>query len=118
MQKVQQSSSAAEEKTMFLLIAFVFAFFCSFIAFLLCREKETFDTKNAVYPAVAGLCFGGANFCNTVLAGNMKSAVFFPLQNVSTILVSTLFGIVIFKEKITPKTAVILMLGIVVIVLF
>ncbi len=118
MQKVQQMSSAADEKGTFLFIAFIVAFLSSLFAFLLCRQKPNTTIKNAIYPAAAGLCFGAANFCNTVLAGKMKSAIFFPLQNVSTILLSTLLGILIFKEKITLKTAIILLLGTVVIVLF
>lgn len=119
MQKIQQSGPAAEEKGTFLLIAFAFAFCSSLVAvFMFCREKAVFDIKNALYPSVAGICFGGANFCNTVLAGKMKSAIFFPVQNVSTILLSTMLGIVLFKEKITPKTTVILILGLTVIVLF
>lgn len=67
---------------------------------------------------MTGVCFGGANLFNTILAGKMKSAVFFPLQNISTILLTTLLGIVLFKEKITKKTALILSLGILVILLF
>jgi len=118
MQKVQQSSPAADEKGIFLLIAFCFAAFCSFAAFLLCRERAEFSLSKALYPAVTGLCFGGANLCNTVLAGRMKSAVFFPLQNISTILLTTLLGIVIFKEKLTPRTVSILLLGTTVILLF
>jgi len=48
----------------------------------------------------------------------MKSAVFFPMQNISTILLTALLGIVVFKEKFTIKTTIILMLGMVVIFLF
>lgn len=118
MQKVQQSSTVADEKETFLLIAFTFAFCCSLIAFLLYRERQIFSVRKTLSPAFTGLCFGGANLCNTVLAGKMKSSVFFPLQNISTILFTTLLGIFIFKEKLTPKTTVILILGIAVIVLF
>lgn len=118
MQKVQQSSEAANEKGAFLLVAFSFAFCCSLAAFFFTFEKTAFNVQTFFYPTVTGLCFGGANFCNTALAGKMKSAVFFPLQNISTILFTTLFGIVVFREKLTPKTTVILILGIAVIVLF
>lgn len=118
MQKVQQFSKNANQKVSFLLIAFCFAFFCSFIAFLLCREKAYFTVKNTFTPAFTGLCFGGANLCNTILAGRMKSAVFFPLQNISTILLTSVLGIVILKERLTVKTSIILFLGIIVIILF
>lgn len=118
MQKVQQSSDAADEKGAFLLIAFCFAFCCSLIAYCLCRKKVAITPTKVLYPVFTGLCFGGANLCNTILAGRMKSAVFFPIQNISTILFATLLGIFIFKEKLTPKTTAILILGIAVIVLF
>lgn len=118
MQKLQQSSKEAEEKEAFLLIAFLFAFCCSLLALLLCREQPTIRMKRNVYPVFTGLCFGGANLCNTVLAGRMKSAVFFPIQNILTILLSALLGVVIFRERLTLKTAAILLLGIAVIVLF
>jgi len=118
MQKVQQSSSAAQEKTVFLTLAFSVAFLCSLAAFVMCRKKPAMGVRIAIYPVMTGLCFGGANFCNTVLAGKMKSGIFFPLQNVSTILFTTLLGILLFKEKITIKTALILFLAVVVILLF
>ena len=69
-------------------------------------------------PIVAGLCFGGSNVCNTMLAGVLPSAVFFPVQNISTILLSTLLGILLFRERMTARNAVVLLLGILVIALF
>ena len=118
MQKVQQSSSAAEEKTAFLFIAFLLAWAFSITAFLFSKEKAKAVAKNSVFPIAAGLCFGGANFFNTVLAGKMKSGIFFPLQNVLVVLFSAVLGIAIFKEKITAKTLLVLLLGIAVIILF
>jgi len=118
MQKIQQSSETANEKGCFLLIAFFLAFSCSLFAFLLSRDRAVLCGKKALYPALTGLCFGGANLCNTILAGKMKSAAFFPLQNIATILLSTLLGIALFKEKPTLKTITILILGITVIFLF
>ena len=115
MQKLQQSSETANEKGSFLLIAFLLAFGCSFLAFLFSRDRAVLCVKKALYPALTGLCFGGANLCNTILAGKMKSASFFPLQNITTILLTTLLGIALFKEKPTLKTITILILGIAVI---
>ena len=112
------STDAADEKGVFLFVAFTFAFCSSLVAFLVCRDGLMHGRAKVLYPAITGICFGGANLCNTILAGRMKSAVFFPVQNVSTILLSTLFGVVIFKEKITSKTVAIIILAIVVIVLF
>ena len=118
MQKLHQTSSVSEEKTAFLFIAFLLAFIFSMVAFLLCKEKTSVSIKGSLFPITAGLCFGGANFFNTVLAGRMKSGIFFPLQNVLTVLLSAVLGIIIFKEKITAKTLFVLLLGIAVIILF
>lgn len=118
MQKVQQSSPAAADKALFLLIAFVFATACSLIAWLTRREKATGPAKHMLYPMLTGLCFGGANLCNTTLAGLMDSAVFFPLQNISTILASTLLGILLLRERVTGRIVMVLLLGIAVVLLF
>ncbi len=118
MQKVQQSGSAPQQKEQFLLIGFLVAFLCSLAAFLFSRVKTKPNFPAVAFPALAGLCFGGANLCNTILAGKMKSAVFFPLQNISTVLLSAVLGIILFKEKLTIKTVIILLLGAAVILLF
>ncbi len=118
LQKVQQSTEeAASETSAFLILAFALAFTASGGAYLFRRSRaaEPDNKKTAViemlWPVLAGLCFGGANLMNTVLAGRMKSAVFFPLLNILTILLCTVCGILIFKEKLTVKTAVALILG-------
>lgn len=118
LQKLQQSTPAAGEKKLFLLIAFTLAFVCSAVRFFLCKEKAGAHKANTVFPAITGFLFGGANFCNTVLAGQMKSAVFFPVQNVSTILISTALGFLLFREKLTLRAAGVILLGILVIILF
>lgn len=118
LQKLQQSSEAAGETQAFLLIAFTLALSCSGIRFLLCKEKSDAVRSNIVLPPATGLLFGGANFCNTVLTGQLKSAVFFPVQNVSTILISTVLGLLLFHEKPGPKSVGTILLGILVILLF
>lgn len=110
-QKLQQSSPAAQQRGAFLVIAFVLAFGCSFGAFLLCGRTDPLPPKAAFCPALTGACFGGANLCNTVLAGRLESAVFFPVQNISVILLSALLGIVVFREKLTARTGLVLLLG-------
>lgn len=118
MQKVQQNSDVSNQSGGFLFIAFTLAFTCTLFPFMIYCEKTAFKIKNSIYPAITGLCFGGANLCNTILAGKMKSAVFFPVQNISTILLTTLLSALLFKEKITKKMVVILLLGVVIIILF
>ncbi len=118
MQKVQQASSVANQESMFLTVAFTVAFAVSFLAFLLIRPKSKPQLKYAVSPTVTGICFGGANLCNTLLAGRLPSAVFFPTQNILTILLSSTAGIIFFKEKLTAKTVLIIIVGIFAVILF
>lgn len=118
LQKVHQSQTVSYEKSQFVIIGLGFAFLASLIAFLCCKNKRLPKINQAVFPILAGCCFGGANLCNTTLAGAMKSAVFFPLQNISTVVFSAILGLILFKEKFTLKTGVILALGVGVILLF
>jgi len=57
------------------------------------------------------LCFVICNLLNTTLAGRLNSAVFFPLQNISVILLSLIFSILIFKERLSGKDVRVLILG-------
>lgn len=123
LQKVQQSTEeAATETSAFLILAFALAFTASGSVYLFRRSRaaETGDRKTVIvgmlWPVFAGLCFGGANLLNTVLAGRMKSAVFFPLLNILTILLCTVCGILLFREKLTVKTVIGLILGMVAVV--
>ncbi len=118
MQKVQQSSRFANERNEFLIIAFTLAFLSSIIGFIGCKNKAKIQKQNIVFPAIAGLCFGGANLFNTILAGRIKSAAFFPLQNISVILLSTILGITLFKEKLSFKNIMIILLGALTVVIF
>lgn len=118
MQKIQQASSVKNQDSMFLTVAFTVAFAVSLLAYFLTDKSNKPTPKNAVAPAVTGICFGGANLCNTLLAGRLPSAVFFPTQNILTILLSTVAGIIIFKEKLTAKAVLTLVLGVLAVVLF
>ncbi len=118
MQKVQQTSDVASERGAFLIIAFTVALVGSVTGLAISRAELTFKPRDIAFSSVTGLCFGGANLCNTVLAGIMKSSVLFPLQNISTILLSTVLGIALFKEKFTRKTALVLGLSIVTVIIF
>ncbi len=114
LQKLQQSSeTASKETSAFLILAFVLAFSASGGVWLFrrSRERERVQLSGILPPVFAGLCFGGANLLNTLLAGRMKSAVFFPILNILTILLCTLCGILFFREKLTVKTVLVLLLG-------
>ena len=114
LQKLQQSpATASKETSAFLILAFALAFSASGGVWLFrrSRERERVQLSGILPPVFAGLCFCGANLLNTLLAGRMKSAVFFPILNILTILLCTLCGILFFREKLTVKTVLVLLLG-------
>lgn len=113
MQKIQQNSPYPEQKAAFVLIAFVFAAALSLIFYIFTKAKESSVLPKKLLSASGiGICFGCCNLLNTTLAGRLDSAVFFPMQNISVILLSLVFGILIYKEKIHKKELVVLLLGI------
>ena len=80
------------------------------MAYLFCKAKTgavLHFTK--VDYLLAALCGTGGctyNRLNAVLAGRMESIIVYPLFNGATILLSLLFGFLLFREKITKKQAV------------
>lgn len=115
LQKIQQKSVYADQKEQFVLLAFGMAACISFFMMLLKKRKSEGARKKVDkkgYAAAVGVCFGCCNLLNTTLAGAMDSAVFFPIQNVSVIMLSMLAGCLFFKEKIGKKELIVLALGV------
>lgn len=117
MQKVQQKSAFADQRAVFVWIAFLFACAASLTGYVCTKKKDEIILKNGTGKGLylsggIGVCFASSNLLNTTLAGRMDSAVFFPVNNISVILVSLLLGVVIFKERIGKKELTVLGLGI------
>lgn len=119
MQKVQQKSDFHLQTNAFLFFAFLFAFGMSFIAYCITRKSTSCRHNNKLYmiSVPAGICFGGANYINTILAGMMESSVFFPFQNIATLVLSAILGMIIFKEKASVKKLIGFAVGIAAIVI-
>ena len=118
-QKLQQKSEYADEKSIFLFIAFMLAASISFTV-ALCTNRHPSDTlpkKKLAIASSVGVFFGCCNLLNTSLAGQLPSAVFFPTLNIGVIFLSMLCGIILFKEKISKKEIAVLILGVISIVL-
>lgn len=112
-QKLQQKSSCAEQKSLFLLTAFLIAALLSFLAWG-CTKKQTAPSlppRRWSSAVCVGLFFGCCNLLNTSLAGQLDSAIFFPTLNIGVILLSMLSGILFFGERLRKKETVILLLG-------
>ena len=111
-QKIQQKSQYASQTSTFILTAFVFAFAVSFLFFLFMKRGEKPITyKNLGFCGIVGVFFSVCNLLNTFLAGALDSAIFFPAINIGSIVMSTVFGLIFYKEKLTKKDFIILGLG-------
>ena len=114
-QKLQQRSPYAEQRSAFLLIAFLIAAGSSLLFALISRTPPPSIRMRKVSFAIAacvGLFFGCCNLLNTYLAGKLDSAVFFPTLNIGVILLSMGCGMLIFKERLRKKDFAVLLLGI------
>lgn len=117
MQKIHQTSEFKGELDMFLIFSFLFsAIFSSFTLTqsYLKNDKEErvhakHDIKMVLKLAIIGLLFACSvcvavnNKFNLFLSGAMDSAVFFPLVNGGGLILTTLFSVVIFKERLSVK---------------
>lgn len=112
LQKVQQNSPYPEQKNAFIIIAFILAGVMSFVFSLFAKSENKSINRNFIIAGCTGVAFGFSNLCNTILAGRLDSAVFFPVLNISTILFSLLFGLFFYKEKLSKKDLAVLMMGI------
>ena len=112
-QKLQQKSAYAEQKSIFLLIAFALAAVISFIFSLPAKKQgdPSFRRGKLAAASCIGVCFGCCNLLNTTLAGLLPSAIFFPTLNICVILLSMLCGIVFLKERLSKKEVMVLILG-------
>lgn len=112
-QKLQQKSAYAEQKSIFLLIAFTLAAVISLIFSLFAKNQgdTSFRRGKLAVASCIGVCFGCCNLLNTTLAGLLDSAIFFPTLNIGVILLSMICGVIFFKERISKKEIVVLILG-------
>lgn len=114
MQKVQQNSYYPEQKNFFVISAFALAGTISFLISLFAkREPQIKIGRKLIFGAGIGVAFGLCNLLNTILAGQLDSAVFFPVLNIGTIFFSIVAGIIFYKEKISRNDLIVLLLGII-----
>lgn len=120
LQKLQQLSPVKEETDSFLVLGFIFASLFMSIPVLSSKDRRnliTFGTKPYIYAFGSGIAYGIINILNLYLVGNMASSVFFPAYNGGVILTTTIAGALFFKEKLTTRQYISILVGIVGIVL-
>ncbi len=111
MQKIHQSSEHESEMGMFLVAAFTVATIFSFICYLFCvkikdqKKIMSLSPKKPLIYMVAGCGIAVAliNQGNLYLSGAMDSAIFYPVINGGSILLTVIAGILLFKERLTAK---------------
>ena len=130
MQKVHQSSSYKDELIEFLIVAFISsAVICAIFSALIKRRESRFvdkkekekNSKKQVWFLLAimsssGVCVAVNNKFNLYLSGVMDSAVFFPIVNGGGLVLATLAAVLLFKEKLSTKQGIGVVLGIVAVV--
>ena len=106
LQKTHQSSADKENLQAVLIVAFLLAAVLAFsFAFFYgkCEEKQAKEkivwSRAGLCSVCAGACFGMASMLNTLLAGRLPSTLIFPTYNVGLMMMSLVFGLIIFKEK-------------------
>ena len=111
-QKIQQKTEYADQKSSFILVAFILSFVISLLFFLAKkRGNQKITHKNSLSCVVVGSFFAVCNLLNTHLAGTLDSAIFFPAINIGSIAISVILSAIIYKERLTKRDILVLFLG-------
>ena len=111
-QKIHQNNAAHKaEMPALLLTCFFVSFVLSGIKLIIerVRTKKSGERLNkltpavVLFPAVSGLCFAFPHTINLFLSGRLASVVFFPTINLCPMLLTMLYAVFGFKERLTAK---------------
>ena len=111
-QKIHQNNAAHKaEMPALLLTCFFVSFVLSGIKLIIerVRTKKSGERLNkltpavVLFPAAAGLCFAFPHTINLFLSGRLASVVFFPTINLCPMLLTMLYAVFGFKERLTAK---------------
>ena len=114
-QKTHQESEHSGELSLLLIIAFAFSTLFSLVWYLISLKKDPpvieksengkRSVKMIAFLAIifitVGLGVALNNIINLYLVGVMDSAVFFPIVNGGHLILTTLAGLILFKEKLS-----------------
>lgn len=101
MEKIHQSTKAAEERLSFVFVACAFMLLFSLAARLTVRKKTE---KGSARPALllaacSGLVIGLYSTVNLILSGGLDSMIYYPIANGGAMLLTVLVSAVVFKER-------------------
>lgn len=129
MQKIYQTSAQKDESDMFLLVAFAASFVLSVAGFALksLRAPRAITPPQgtrsiyAVVPVLLmvliGITYSVNHKLNLFLSGAMDSALFFPVVNGVGLILVLLSSLILFREKLSLKQWIGVLLGIAAVVL-
>ncbi len=107
-QKIHQNSEHRTEMPTLLLTGFGLA-----TVFALCMlwnsrkqtppETQPSKSKSLLWiPVICGACFAFPHTINLVLAGRLPAVIMFPVVNLCPMMLSMLFSLLFFKERLSP----------------
>lgn len=113
-QQIHQNSSYAGEMNVFLLWSFIFmTLIFSAIYIIMPKQEKNYRLKSkvTVLSIISGLIIGAVNLINLYLSGKLPSIVVFPILNGGVIILSGLAALILFKEKLSKKQYIGMILG-------
>ena len=118
LQSVHQASDHRAELIPFLQIAFIVCALFNLFGWQIAKRKKepdsfTFRSRTTVMAVGSGLAMGAVNVINLYLAGVMDKHIFFPIVNGGLIFLTLAAAVIFFKEKLTVKQWIGLILGII-----
>lgn len=105
-EKIHQSTSGKDEKTMFLFTAYLIMFVVSAVLYFIFKGKKKEKTKSKaiiVSGGVSGIIVALYGLTNLTLAGTLDSLIYYPVANGGALLFTVLISVVLFKEKCTKR---------------
>jgi len=118
-QKIHQTSNSHKnEMATLLLTCFSCSSLFSGIKYYFCPEKYEGGNKSErinhyFWPIVAGICYSFAHCINLLLSGKLSAVVFFPTVNLCPMILTMLYAVLIYKEKLSLKRKAGIIIGII-----
>ena len=117
LQKVHQHTAAHAEYMSFIVVSNIAAFAFSLLIYWIHRartgERRTAPfTPNVVAPIVlVGLIMGLYNVLTLYLSGRLDSVIMYPAINVINMAFTTLWSVTVFKDRLSRRKALALLIG-------